>query len=194
MNIKDKSGFTLVELMIVIALFSLILAFLVNSKYRQSENTVTQMQAAEMQQTVRTAVFMMKKNIRMAGFNPTASDRGEGITTANATTFTFSYLDTDTDTLTTVTYSFEDEDGDGDNDISQDGTILAENIQNLSFTYLDEDGVETAVISDMRSVQISVTSAVDQAQLARDTAEGTQTIDNSTRTLTTTVNMRNMGI
>ncbi|MEH0022022.1 MAG: prepilin-type N-terminal cleavage/methylation domain-containing protein [Desulfobacter sp.] len=183
--ISNEKGFSLIELMIALAIFSMIVGFMATSKTRQQETNVTQLQAVEMQQNVRTVMFMMKKNIRQAGFNPTASDQGQGIITATATSFSFSYYNTDTTALDTATYVFEDDEGDGDMDITLNGTILAENIQNLSFTYYDEDrNTPVADVDDIRSVDITITAAVDQDELARA----------ATRTLTTSVYMRNMGL
>ena len=187
---SNINGFSLIELMIALAIFSLIVGLMVTSKTRQQDDNVTQLQAVEMQQSARSVMFMMKKNIRQAGFNPTSSDQGQGIVTANDTSFSFSYYDTDDNALDTATYTFEDDDGDGDMDITLDGIIIAENIQNLTFTYYDEDrNTPVADNDDIRSVDISITSAIDQDEMARATHAET-----ATRTLTTTVYMRNMGL
>ncbi len=180
------------ELMIAMAIFSIFMGFLINSRYQQQEDHITQIQAVEMQQSVRAVMFMMKQNIRMAGFDPTGSNVGAGITTATAATFGFTSYDTANSVLGAPdTYAWVDDDADGDFDITLNGTVMAENIQNLTFAYFGQGRAPIAFpvanLSDIRSVDISITAVIDQDERAR-------TTNNNTRTLTSTVLMRNMGI
>ncbi|MCP3940830.1 MAG: prepilin-type N-terminal cleavage/methylation domain-containing protein [Desulfobacteraceae bacterium] len=195
-SLKTANGFSLMELMIAMALFSIIIAAIIGSRTRQQEQHITQTQAVEMQQNVRAVMFMMKKAIRMAGFNPYTTDyTNNGINTADSTTLTFSYVDTVTELLSTDTYAFEDDDGDGNiDDITLNAVVLAENISNLTFTYFDGTSpvpnaiaAPVATPADIRSIQISITAIVDQDELAWAT-------NNNTRTLTSTVFLRNMGL
>lgn len=195
--IKNQKGLTLIELLVAIAIFSIVIAGMMTSKIQQQDQHITQVQAVEMQQSVRAVMFLMKRELRTAGYNPVAIDYGEGIASADATSITFSALADADGNLNTVSYAFADSDGDGDGDITVDingggATTLAENIQNLTFTYFDGNG--NALISpvaspeDIRSMQISITSTTNISDLARADA------GNTTRTLNSTVYLRNMGL
>ncbi|MCP4721717.1 MAG: prepilin-type N-terminal cleavage/methylation domain-containing protein [Desulfobacteraceae bacterium] len=202
---KTSKGFTLMELMISMVIFSIVIAGIVSSKMRQQGQHITQLQAVEMQQSVRAVMSLMKQGLRMAGYNPSSMDYGEGFITAGADNLTISIVESDDGDdnnndgqideegeLETIAYALQDPDNDGDNDItiSYNGAgaqVLAENILNLGFTYFDIDMNLTPTLTDIKSIQITITVATDVRQLARAT-------NNSTRTLTTIVYLRNMGL
>ncbi len=202
---KNNKAFSLIELMVSIAIFGIIVSLIVNEYYRQQESQVTQTQIVQMQQNIRAALIIMTRDIQMAGFDPeilnTAGivNAGDG-SNGNPLTFTYSVsddgLDNDGDGVIdqsgefqTIQYSLYDAYGDGDMDIGR--TIgaqlqpIAENIQNLQFTYLDVNGnvLAPVVISDIRAVQVSITATTDIRELRR--AE-----DN--RTITAIIRFRNL--
>jgi type IV pilus assembly protein PilW len=216
--LQTSKGFTLIELMIAMAISGLIIAGIITSKIGQQDQHLTQVQAVEMQQSVRAVMSLMKQELRMAGYNPYSPDYGEGISAANANDLTFSYVadddctDNDGDSsnpgdctdpdvdeegeLEIIAYAFGDPDGDGDNDITisfngAGAQIIAENIRNLGFICFDASGVPIpypiADLTAIKSIQITITVTTDVDELARAT-------NNTTRTLTTTVYLRNMGI
>lgn len=211
---RTSKGFTLIELMIAMVIFSLVIAGIMTSKIGQQDQHITQLQAVEMQQSVRAVMFMMRKELRMAGYNPYSQNYGAGIIAAGASNLTFASvadndcIDNDGDNpnpdnctdpfvdeegeLETIAYAFQDPDGDGDNDItiSYNGAaaqVIAENIVNFAFVYFDEDGNITAALNNIKSVQITITTTTDVDELARAT-------NNTTRTLTARVFLRNMGL
>ncbi len=202
---KTSNGFTLMELMIAMVLFSLVIAGIVSSKIRQQGQHITQLQAVEMQQSVRAVMSLMKQGLRMAGFNPSSIDYGEGIIAASADNLTISIVESDDNDdnnndgqideegeLETIAYALQDPDGDGDKDItiSYNGAgaqVLAENILNLGFTYFDKNMNLTNTLTDIKSIQITITVATDVDELVR-------IKNNATRTLTTIVYLRNMGL
>lgn len=206
--IKTSNGFTLIELLIAVAIFGIVVAGIVTSKIRQQDQTITQQQAVEMQQTARAVLFLMSRQLRSAGYNPTYDNIDTGITVANETSLTFNRVENDDgldndgdgatdedDELVTINYTLQDEDADGDLDISANGVIMAENIQSLLFTYFDADGVDlippgAASVADptlIRSVQITIMDRTDINQLSR------AANNNNTRSLSTSVYVRNMG-
>lgn len=83
MNIPRNDGFTLVELMITVLLASLIMAAVYTAYLSMQRSYLAQEQVSEMQQTLRAAVDMMVREIRMAGYNP-AGSANAGIVTATA--------------------------------------------------------------------------------------------------------------
>ncbi len=204
-GVETSNGFTLMELMIAMVLFSFVIAGIISSKTGQQGQHLTQLQAVEMQQSVRAAMSLMKQGLRMAGFNPSSMDYGEGIIVADEDNLTISIVESDDGDdnnddgqideegeLETITYALKDPDNDGDKDItiSYNGAgaqVLAENILNLGFTYFDKDMNLTDTLTDIKSIQITITVATDVDELAR-------AANNSTRTLTTIVYLRNMGL
>ncbi len=201
---KNQKGFTLVELMISIAIFGVVVGLVATSKTRQTEQNITTQQAVEMQQNVRAVIFLMARELRSAGYNPEIQDHDTGITNAGANTITFNRVasddgdDNDGDLafdesgeLETIVYALQDSDGDGDNDITVafnagGAQIIAENVQNLTFAYFDENGAVTADLDQIRSVLVTVQTTVDSNELDRYPT-------NNTRTLSSMVYLRNLG-
>lgn len=155
----NQRGFTLVEIMITVAIASLVMGAVYTSFTSQQHTYVAQDQVVEAQQSVRAAMNLMSREIRMANYAPIT--RAGGITTALPTQLIFtSEVDT-AGTLQTIQYSLYDAYGDGDNDIGR--TVgaaaivpLAENIDALEFLYLDKDNNQTTSVSDIRTIQISI--------------------------------------
>ena len=73
----DAGGFTLIELMIAIGLAALILAAVYMALDSQQKTQIVQQRVVEMQQNLRGAAFMLQRDIRMAGFDPTWEDADE---------------------------------------------------------------------------------------------------------------------
>jgi len=159
----DNKGFTLIELMIVLAITSGVIAGTYWTFASQNRAYGMQEEVARMQQNLRTAMYIMGREIRMAGYDPT-EDAGATILTANANSITFTMDDNIDGTLDAdldgafdnsegITYSLYDYPAtvpDGDMDIGRDpdgngvpgsgvatNQPLAENIDALDFVYLD---------------------------------------------------------
>ena len=75
MIFSSKSrGFTLVELLVAMAISSIIMGIMYASYQAQLKSQVTQQQVVEMQQNARAAMFALEREIRLAGYDPTESD------------------------------------------------------------------------------------------------------------------------
>ncbi len=75
---NNSGGHTLVELMIAMAIAA-ILVTAIFQVYQFRQNSYSKQQlAVEMQQNIRAAVSLIKREIRMAGYDPAAND-GEDI-------------------------------------------------------------------------------------------------------------------
>jgi len=173
MNLRTcNKGFTLVELLVSIVVSGVVLGSVYSSFHAQQKNFVAQEQTAALQQNLRSAMYLMEREIRMAGYDPTG-DAGAGIHTAQANSIRVTKDITDDsgtgapdgnadDVNEDITYAVLDADGDGDMDLARTDAngvgnqLLAENIDALDFVYLDKEGTPTANISEMRSVQITV--------------------------------------
>ena len=167
---NNKKGFTLMELAIAMALSTLVMAAIYSTYRAQLRSHITQQAIVEMQQNARAAMFVMEREIKMAGYDPSGAG-GAGITVANANTITITILadddgldddiDNDGDTnidqpgeLKTITYSLAGT----DLQRTVDGTAntVAENIEVLDFIYFDEDQGAPATLADIRSIQITL--------------------------------------
>lgn len=171
---RTNKGFTLVELMMTILVFSVIIAAVYATHISQQRVYLAQDQVAEMQQNLRAAFSLMTSGIHMAGYDP-SGNANAGITVALAGRL---HLTTDIDENEIISgpqenidFGFsptKDSDGDGIPDGTpnpasigkQNGTggyqPIADNIQAAEFLYLDSAGVVTIVITDIRSVQITL--------------------------------------
>jgi prepilin-type N-terminal cleavage/methylation domain-containing protein len=68
---RDKRGFTLVELLVTLAISSIALAAIYGVYKAQLQSHVTQNAVVDTQQSLRNTFFIMQRTIRMAGFDPT---------------------------------------------------------------------------------------------------------------------------
>lgn len=104
-------GFTLVEMMIAIAIFGVVLTGIYSVYQAQVRSHYTQQQIMDMQQNIRAALYLMEREIKMAGLNPAGAD-GIGITLADAHSLGFN-MD--------FTGAFNDGDDDDEDGIVDEG-------------------------------------------------------------------------
>lgn len=178
LEVRNNKGFTLIELMITMLVFSVIIAAVYATHISQQRTYQVQGQVTEIQQNIRAALYFMTSDIRMAGYDPTDS-ANFGITIALAGRLQFT-VDTDDDGTLDADETFDigfstviDADGNGIPDTVSAGVpvadrlgkqsggaggyqALAENIQAVEFLYLNAAGVQTAVLANIRSVQVTI--------------------------------------
>ena len=148
----------------------------------QNKSYVVQDRVAEMQQNLRAANYMMRREIMMAGYNPLRA-AGVGIVSASDTQLQFRMditggeadgLDNDLDG---VVDEEGESDGDADDtneditylldgsDLKRNGQVLAENIDELNFVYLDAGGNDLGAnpgdLTEIRSIQLSLVARAD---------------------------------
>ena len=70
----NSSGYTLIELLIAMALAAILITGIYQIHGARQKAHTKQKQAVEMQQNIRAAISLMKREIRMAGYDPAASD------------------------------------------------------------------------------------------------------------------------
>jgi type IV pilus assembly protein PilW len=155
---SSESGFTLIELMIAMAMAAIVTGIIYSAYNIQTKIYTEQDKVAEMQQNMRAGISYLQREARMAGYNAQdakdascnkpglAGAVAPGIHTATATTFGFS-MDLDEDGKCTtdgenVTYAIYTG-GDGilklgrdDNTDAQAQQPIAENISNVDFVYI----------------------------------------------------------
>jgi len=179
----SQKGFSLIELMVAMAIASVVMAGIYTFYNNQLKTHITQQEMVDMQQDARAAMYMMTREIRMAGYDPENST-GATIRIANAQEIAF---DSDIFGSTVPTDPDEPPDGaiDADRESFYYGLIngilerrlgndplnpveldpVALNIDALNFVYLDnagntlnDDGFGnvTSNLAAIRSVQITL--------------------------------------
>jgi len=229
MQLKQKlrhsnQGFTMVELLIAMAVALLAMAGIYSTFLNQQKSYVVQGETAAMHQNIRSAMFYMQREIRMAGCDPIGSANAR-IITANATSINFTEdvigntPGSDSDGATddpneNITYALNA------NDLVRDtgggNQMVAQNIDALDFVYLDGSSppnvlnpgggnVPVASLDQIRSVEVTIVARTSTITLASKNnnayfnQRGMQILapqnDNfSRRRLTTWIKCRNLGI
>lgn len=82
--VNNKCGFTLVELLLAIAISSLVVGAVHSAFVSQNRTYIAQESVAEMQQNIRISLEMLTRDIRMAGYDPSGSKNFGFVNTADA--------------------------------------------------------------------------------------------------------------
>lgn len=176
---SGNRGFTVVELMISLCISIVVVMATYQIYHSQVRSNLIQEQMVDMEQNLRSALYLLAMEIRQAGYDPGGS-AGAGFVEAKNNVIGFTYtagvntLDDDgdgtvdeDDELTTVTYDLYDSLTDGDLDLgrkvnSGNRDAVAENIEAIEFCYTLADGTQvlditdTAVLKNIRAVHVSV--------------------------------------
>jgi prepilin-type N-terminal cleavage/methylation domain-containing protein len=182
---STESGFTMIELLCSMFLFSLVTAGMLTVFTSQQGAFDVQEQVNEVNQNTRAAIEGMTREIRMTRLN--------GFSTANGNTVRFQGdLDQDgaiTSISEDITYAYDA----NTNELSrstQGGTasVVAENITAFSFLYTLANGTQTSTpanLTQIRKISISIT-----AQTAYPDSKGQY----RSMTLTSDITPRNMAL
>jgi type IV pilus assembly protein PilW len=173
----DERGFTLVELLVAMALLGIAMTAIYAAYFSQQKSYVVQTQVVAMQQNLRAAMHMMTSDIRMAGYDKENAGSfglvsplpdGQGAVNATNIAFTLDFdqdgnLDNLTDTEM-IAYRLNN------NNIEKYGAasgwqIIARDIEVLNFIYLDANQAETADLSSVRFIEVSVLARTARADL-----------------------------
>lgn len=186
-NIKMQSdGFSLVELMVAIAIFGVISGAIYATYQYQQDLYLAQEKVADMQQNLRAGMYFMARDMRLAGYDP--SEKAEALTNANniakAAEIRFAFDDDDDGVIQNneyIRYALTSDGANGINDATRDGLAnsfpcnlgketgitpnnsglqpVAENVQALEFFYHLADGTTSTApgsFSDIRSIDVSL--------------------------------------
>ena len=182
---KGSQGFSLVELLVALAIAGLTFSAIYSLFFTQSKGYTTQSQVVDLQRSLRAGSSAMARDLRSAAYNP------GGLTGAAASS---DGIDNDCDGTTdeadnvatllvdesevigfqvalanTVTFAL-DANGDGTacgnqerityalngTELVRNGLPKSANIEVLNFVYLDEEGAVATSIDDIRAVQIAI--------------------------------------
>lgn len=150
---KAQKGFTIVELLVAMAISIIVMAAVYSTYRSQQQSYIVQDQVAAAQQNLRAAMYVMTKDIRMAGFDLDPNDGdsfgvidalGDSIkfTSDNGTSDSDYYGNNVINPGETITYSMS-----GKNLVRDAGggnQVVAENIEALGFAYSfdnNDDGI-----------------------------------------------------
>jgi prepilin-type N-terminal cleavage/methylation domain-containing protein len=176
---NNFKGFTLVEMVLALAISTIVLAAVYSVFTIANKNFTTQNAAANVQQNLRSAIRLMARDIRHAGLDPSGSDNF-GITYASPSKIRFT-MDRDTyngivdeANFEEITYDFQNNQEQVVQTLyeakpSENTAALINNITNLSFSYFDADNtdlIDSGItpprvpddkLADIRVVEIEVT-------------------------------------
>jgi type IV pilus assembly protein PilW len=179
--VNDQKGFSLIEVMVAMALSGVVLGLIVATFFSQQKTHVTQDVVVDMQQNLRAALELMGSDLKMAGYDPTGS-AGASFLIADRAELQFQ-LDRNGDGVIDSTAVVTGDAGEQiryalTNDADRDGIAdgpgcdlgravnagslqaLAENIDAVNFVYFDRDGVvlptPVADRSLISSVQVTI--------------------------------------
>ncbi|MGB5922245.1 MAG: prepilin-type N-terminal cleavage/methylation domain-containing protein [Syntrophobacteria bacterium] len=177
-NRSKEHGFTLVELLVAMAITAVVMAAVYTLYKTQQDSYIAQDQVVEMQQNVRASLYQMARDMRMAGFNPQRApnvggfvtqlpDDGGGTTTTNSTNIAFT-IDQDSNGVIDIDANTEQIAYRLDNATSalqkfrvSDDTwqTVADNISAVDFVYLDLNGTDiTASVIANPTAQYATTN------------------------------------
>jgi prepilin-type N-terminal cleavage/methylation domain-containing protein len=176
--VNDKRGFTMAELMVVLAMLSIVIAA-IYGVFASVNRTCTKNEVtAEVMQAMRTSLEFLEQDIRMAGLDRFDSANA-GIEVATAVNLRFTadrnmdgVINTadlgdgiqDAD-LERITYAYDAASKSLKQCLSEgtvdDWQIVAQNVDDFQFAYLDADHAPLALpiadLSEIRTVQINLT-------------------------------------
>ena len=156
----QESGFTLVELLIAMAISGIVLGAAVNTFIAQRWSYALQEQVTEMTQGTRAAMELVTREVRMAGYNP-ARTSFDGITYDPTHVHIRADLNGDGDTADaneTIVYAYHTatqqmlRDGDGSSQ------PIADHIQAFTFDYVDGAGTSTTTTANIRQIRLTITA------------------------------------
>ncbi|MDP2644852.1 MAG: prepilin-type N-terminal cleavage/methylation domain-containing protein [Desulfobacterales bacterium] len=162
-NPISEKGFSMIELLIVMAVSTIVLGALVGVFIIHKESLEQQEQILDMQENARAGIEIMTRELAMAGYDPRGG-AGAGIVAANSESIVFSAdlnedcgnLSSDSGEYITYAYDATDKQLTRKATASDTASPLAENIQSLSFTYYNSSNVQTAVLADIRRITVQL--------------------------------------
>ena len=157
-HLNERGAVTVAELLAAVVMTAAAMGAMYSMMVAQNQVFSAQDHAVEMEQTARTIMTMISRDLRMAGYNPVQGVSFNGITYDPVQLRIQADLNGNgvrTDTNEDITYSF-----DAANRrllrTAPNSLIVFQNIQAFTFSYLDTGGNPTTNSADIRQVMVSV--------------------------------------
>jgi len=159
---QKEKGFTLLEILIALAISSVVMLAIYNIYMNQIHAANAQDRIVAMRQNWRAGQFVVGRELMKAGYSSKITNPNDpGFTVATRTAVTFTYVDDATEELVSVAFTHA-----GNNivrTITPTGgvataTPVAEDIEVLEFIYQLKDGTTTwapANLDDIRAVRVT---------------------------------------
>ncbi len=164
LEVGMNQGFTLVELMIALAISALVLTAIYNIFISNNRIYLKQNEMTKIEQNLRAAMSMMTKDIRMAGYNSTNSSQSGVYHISNSTNIVFNYDNS------THSYFFDSDDKTIKNEHNQK---ISMNIGALNFNYHNSTDSDC---NEIDQVDIYMESYSDKNQLDIPTLDMNKTV------------------
>ena len=153
-------GFSLIELMVAMAIASIVLAAIYSLHAGLMKSYTSQNAAADVQEGMRAGIDFMAEDILMAGFNPMGT-AGAGIVAADATSIHFTSDRNmnggiDGSDLEEIRYFLSGsqliQELYGDNTTDD---VLVDNVTSLAFSYFDSAAAPTQLVPPLNATQLA---------------------------------------
>ena len=157
---NKESGFTLVEVLIALAISGIVLGAAVNTFIAQRRSYALQEHVTAMTQGTRAAMEMVTREIRMAGYNP-AGTNFDGITYDPTHVQIRADLNGDGDTADaheTIVYAYNPATQQLMRETDGSSQPIADHIQAFAFDYVDGAGTSTTTTANIRQIRITITA------------------------------------
>jgi len=160
---ENHEGFTLVEILVALVVSGVVLTGIYSTYQNQQRSYILQDEIAKMHQNLRAAMYLMSREVRMAGFDPSGNAHA-GLVAGEFDDTSLRFTKDDNgdhdvaDSSEDLTYSLSTSGGIrklGRKNPSLNQPV-AENIEALWFVYLDKDNNVTATPADIRSIEITL--------------------------------------
>lgn len=135
LRVWDQDGFSLIEVLVVLAISSVVILAVYNLYIDQINSANAQEKILAMRQNLRVGHFVIGRELMKAGYSSQLTDEETpGFTQAEKSALAFTYVDDSSEDEVTVSFYFED------NTIYRkiddaDASIIAEGIEYLEFMY-----------------------------------------------------------
>jgi type IV pilus assembly protein PilW len=156
--LNERGTVTVAELLAAIVMTAAAMGAMYSVMIAQNQVFSAQDRAVEMEQTARTIMNMISRDLRMAGYNPVRGISFNGITFDPVQLHIQADLNGNgirTDTNEDITYSF-----DAANRrllrTAPNSIIVFQNIQDFTFSYLDSNGNAATNSANIRQVMVSI--------------------------------------
>jgi type IV pilus assembly protein PilW len=104
-RLRNNKGYTIVELLVAMALAGAVMAAVYTAYDSQQKGYLLNEQIVDAQQNLRAAMFLMERDLRMAGYDPNKTNPlGAEIELANADAIIFTLVNDTTNSLDRISY------------------------------------------------------------------------------------------